>query len=97
MSDWIDEEVKDRLSNCHIDCPECECIDDDQYQCTTCWAEGQISVISLFNDKDEKIEILRESLGNIVKLLEHANIGNGVKVTGFDLSDAKKALRKSKC
>jgi len=48
MDNFLEEEIRDRLENTYIDCPECESIEDDQYQCTTCWCSGgngRLSVI----------------------------------------------------
>lgn len=39
------------FSGKHVECPDCQCIDDDQYTCTSCWGQGgnvKISLESLF-------------------------------------------------
>ena len=62
MSDDMKEEFDRLLSECYIDCPECEIIEDDQYTCTTCWGQGgggQISVGGLFKMQTEKIQELQ--------------------------------------
>ena len=37
----INDEILERIKLLEIDCPECECMnDDEQYQCSTCGCEG---------------------------------------------------------
>lgn len=36
----IKKRALDAISKIKIDCPECECMEDDQYTCTTCWQQG---------------------------------------------------------
>lgn len=45
---FVSDEIKDRLSNLSISCPECENIDDLQYSCITCGCNppGTITVIN---------------------------------------------------
>lgn len=44
--EYIIAEIKEL----YIDCPECESIEDVQYQCTTCWANGRLNVFNFLKD-----------------------------------------------
>ena len=38
------------------ECPECQCIEDDQYTCTTCWGAGGIFMYAERDDEGKPIE-----------------------------------------
>lgn len=44
MDNYIQQEIRNRIETAvegmAIDCPECECIGDDQYQCGLCECGG---------------------------------------------------------
>lgn len=39
--------LDDKFNELYIDCPECECMEDDQYQCGTCDGQGGDGYIPL--------------------------------------------------
>ena len=36
----MEDEILGGIKVIEIDCPECQCMEDDQYTCTTCWCQG---------------------------------------------------------
>lgn len=44
----MNEEILEEIKTLEIDCPECLYMDDDQYQCTTCWCGGGNGKINVF-------------------------------------------------
>jgi hypothetical protein len=36
----VQEQIIENIKDLKVDCPECECMEDEQYTCTTCWHEG---------------------------------------------------------
>ena len=60
MSSLIDRlKEEDAFDGVTVDCPDCECIYDEQFTCTTCWNQGgngKISVEEIIDDliKDKK-------------------------------------------
>lgn len=52
--DYTRNEIIDRISSLTIDCPECENMDDEQYQCGTCGGGSRISVLDWMKNEIKK-------------------------------------------
>jgi len=43
------EEILNKIMILTVDCPDCQCVEDDQYTCTTCWCQGGYGTINVFD------------------------------------------------
>lgn len=44
----MEEEVLNEIKSLYVDCPECEYMEDDQYQCGTCGCAGGNGRINVY-------------------------------------------------
>ena len=44
----LQTEILNDIKEIEIDCPECQCVADDQYTCTTCGCQGGNGKINVF-------------------------------------------------
>jgi len=55
------DEIKERISELVVDCPDCEFFGgDDQYTCTVCWCqggEGTINVLDWIKENRAEFDI----------------------------------------
>lgn len=43
----LKDEIRSRMNDLIIKCPECECMNDDQHTCTTCLCQGGNGIIHI--------------------------------------------------
>lgn len=48
MMEEINNDIFNDIKKIEIDCPDCQCMEDDQYTCTICWCQGGNGKINIF-------------------------------------------------